>query len=176
MFEFLNLRLEKCMNCLRTSMHALALVAVLACACAQAATEQWTYSGLTGIFQIVVDGAGGCAMTRYAGSFGDDSDIVWLNKKGALIYRAGVSNVLHGGIMACTPKNLVYADMRDTNLVVHVAADSTATILPAAANTLNRTPLPYPIYWQRMADSKGFFAIRTDTNTMATTLVRYSNK
>ncbi|MCX7005524.1 MAG: hypothetical protein NTV22_19970 [bacterium] len=164
------------MSGLRTSIHALVLVAVLACACATAATEQWTYSGLTGIFQIVADGAGGCAMTRYAGAFDDSSDVVWLNKKGALIYQAGISNVLRGGIMVCTPKNLVYADMRDTNMVVHVAADGTATIVPAAAHTLNRTPLPYPIYWQLMADSKGFFATRTDTNTMAATLVRYSNK
>ncbi len=176
MFALMNPRLEKCMNCFRTSVQAMALCALLACVGAQAATEQWTYSGLTGIFQIVADGVGGCAMTRIIGGFDDSCDVVWLNKKGELLYQDGISNVLRGGILVCTPKNLVYADVRATNMVVHVAANGTATTLPAAAHTLNRPPLPYPIYWHLMADSKGFFAIRTDTNTLAATLVRYSNK
>jgi hypothetical protein len=152
------------------------LLVAAGCASARAATEAWTYSGLTGIFQIVADGAGGCAITHTATRFMENGEVVWLDKKGALLYQAGISNVLHTGILICTPKNLVYSDMRATNLAIHVALDGTATLLPAAADTFNRAPSQYPIYQQFLADAKGFFAVRTDTNTMAATLVRYTNK
>jgi hypothetical protein len=157
-------------------MHASVLFAALTCACAQAATEEWTYGGLTGVLQVVADGAGGCAMTRFTDGPYDYSDVVWLDKNGALLYQAALSNALRAGILVCTPKHLVYSDMRETNLVMYVAQDGTATMLPAAANTFNRSPALYPLYWQSMADRKGFFAIRTDTNTQAATLVRYTNK
>jgi hypothetical protein len=152
------------------------LLVAAGCASARAATEAWTYSGLTGIFQIVADGAGGCAMTRMDSGDVQDGEVVWLDKKGALLYQAGISNVLRGGILVCTSKHLVYSDLRATNLVIHVALDGTATVLPAAANTFNRSSAALPIYQQAMADAKGFFAIRTDTNTLAATLVRYDNK
>ena len=158
------------------SVGAAALLLATVCLPAAAATEQWTYDGLTGVFQLVADGAGGCAMTRIGGSSMYSGEVVWLNNRGELIYQDGLSNTIYGGgIMVCTPAQLVYGDVRGSNIVIHVS-QSGAVTLPAEPNTMNTSPLYLPIYQHVLADSKGFFAVRTDTNTLAVSVVRYSNK
>lgn len=158
------------------SVGAAALLLTIVCLPAAAATEQWTYDALTGVFQLVADGGGGGAMTRISGSSMYHGDIVWLNNRGELIYHAGVSNIVQGGgIMVCTPTQLVYGDVRGSNIVMHVTTDGEA-LVPAEPNTMNTSPLYLPIYQHVLADSKGFFAVRTDTNTLAVSVVRYSNK
>jgi hypothetical protein len=157
----------------------LALLLPLAFAtCSLAATEEWRYDGTNEIFQITADGKGGCAITRVTDLGGADvsGDVLWFDKKGQLIYQGGLSNLLGGGIIVCTPKDLVVGDIRRTNLVVHVTRDGTASELPAAAGTLNRPPGRYIASKLVVYDAKGFFAMVSDTNANAYSLVRYRHK
>jgi hypothetical protein len=143
-----------------------------------AATEEWRYGGTNVIFQIIADGKGGCAVTRVIDISGTslNGDVLWFDKKGQLLYQSGLSNIIAGGIAACTTENLVYCDMRATNVVIHVTADGTATVLPAMAGTLNRIPIFFYISDTRVSDKQGFFASESDTNANSVALVRYRHK
>ena len=138
-----------------------------------AATREWSYDGSNGVYQIVSDGNGGCALLRIVAGGGE---VVWLNKKGEVQYQTIVSNVAVGGIVYCTPKNLVFADERERPVVYHVDKKGAVQELPADPHTFNTPLILFPILPNRLADKKGFFAVITETNANINTCVRYSNK
>jgi len=140
---------------------------------ARAATEQWTFDGSNGVYQVVADGAGGCAILRLLSGSGE---IVWLDKKGAILYQTGVSNIIAGSIAVCTPKDLVYADNRGSLAVYHVNKKGTVQKLDADPNTVNTVQTLFPLLYNNIADKTGFFAVKNQTNTMTHTVIRYSNK
>ena len=51
-----------------------------------------------------------------------------------------------------------------------------ATKAPASGETMNMLPGPFPLVRVRMDDAKGFFVIRTDTNTQENAVIRFKNK
>jgi len=155
-----------------------ALLSCLLALCALAATEEWRFEGTNDIFQITSDGKGGCAVTRITGVLGPapTGDVLWFDRKGQLVYQGGISNLLGGGIAVCTRDNLVYGDVRDTNIVVHVNADGAATILPASAGTINHLPWRYFYNGSHVNDKKGYFVVVTETNANEVALVRYLYK
>lgn len=160
-----------------TRLAGFVLAAILAAGAAGGATEEWTYGGLSGVVQLVANGSGGCVLTRSTGVGVNKGEIVWLDAAGQVRYLAGVSNLIHGGgILVSTPTDLVYGDLWQTKVVVHVNAKGEATIVPAAPGTVNGSPATVPLHFQRMDDKKGFFAVRVNTNTAAATVVRYSYK
>lgn len=143
-------------------------------AAADAATQQWTYSGSNGVYQIMVDGKGGCVVFRI--THPPKGDIVWLDKKGNPLYTVGVSNITVGRILTCTPKTLIYTDSREVPAVFQVDAKGTHTRLPAAAGTYNAITTPFPMFTNKATDKKGFFAVNTKTNPLSVTVIRFSNK
>ncbi len=150
------------------------------------ATEEWTYDGMSNIFQIVADGKGGCSFTRLNGVLGGgtaDFDIVWLDKKGALIYSAPMTNsTFPGMILGCTSKQLLFADKRPNPVFIQVDQNGVESIVPSPAGKYNMMPMstliPVSLIIQdaRITDKKGFFLVENNTNTYGATLIRYSNK
>ncbi len=145
---------------------------------ANAATEDWTYDGLSNIFQIVADGKGGCAMTRSTNSV-ENFELIWLDKTGTLIYQTTLSNIVSSTIIDCTPKQLLFADYRSRPVFIQVDNKGVETIVPSSAGKYNMLPgvelIPVPVINSRIDDKKGYFLVRSSTNQNSATLIRYKN-
>ena len=144
----------------------------------ESATEEWSYDcGSNVVYQAYTDGKGGAAMVY--GSPPANTTLVWLDKKGDIIYQAGISNIMAMGITGCTSKDLIYGDLYpDTGMqVFHVNSKGDKEIIPADPDTYNTTSgMMMPSYGNKSDDKKGFFISFTDTNTLNTSFVRYRNK
>ncbi len=144
-----------------------------------AATEDWSYDGLSNIFQVVTDGKGGCAMTRSTNSL-DNIELVWLDKTGALIYQTTISNYIISAIIDCTPTQLLFSDYRSHPVFIQVDENGVETIVPSPAGKFNMLPgtgsTRFPVINTRLNDRKGFFLVRSSTNDTGATLIRYKNK
>ena len=81
----------------------------------KAATEQWSADGKAMIYQVAADGKGGCALIR--AETNSVYSILWVDKKGAVIYEAGVSNA---SIISCSNKQLIYSDDLNGSGIVQV--------------------------------------------------------
>ncbi len=145
----------------------------------KAATEDWSYDGLSNIFQVVIDGKGGCAMTRSTNSL-DNIELVWLDKTGALIYQTTITNFVISTIIDCTPKQLLFSDYRPHPVFIQVDNQGVETIVPSPAGKYNMLPgagaMHFPIINTKLNDRKGFFLVRSSTNDTGATLIRYKNK
>lgn len=155
----------------------LCVAAVTLCrAPAQAATQQWTYGVTNNIVQVFADGKGGCAIATY--NMTGRGEIIWLDRNGAPRFAVGVSNINAGLVLECTDALLVYTDTPtgpSNNVVYVVDSSGAATALPAAANTVNKSP-GQGFVRQRSDDAKGFFAVNVISNDYSYSLVRYSSK
>ena len=143
----------------------------------ESATEEWSYDcGSNIVYQAYTDGKGGAAMIHGAAS--TNLTLVWLDKKGDIIYQAGISNIMATGISGCTSKDLIYSDVYpDTGIhVFHVNSKGEMEVIPAAPDTFNTTMSVVPSYGNKSDDKKGFFISFTNTNTLNTSFVRYRNK
>ncbi len=150
---------------------------VLSGVAARSATEQWSVMSTNTPFIVMADGKGGCGIARITS--GSQGEILWVDATGAVIYQKGVSNVIVGAVLDVAPDHLLYADgsQNSSNVVVHVVdSKHVDTTLPAAPDTINKPPGHFPFSQTRMDDAKGFFVIRTDTNTLEYSVVRFSSK
>jgi len=145
---------------------------------AKAASEDWTYDGLSNIFQVVADGKGGCAITRATNTI-ENIELHWLDKKGQLIYQTSLSNGLKNTIINCTPKQLLFSDFRPTPVFIQVDNKGTETEVPSPAGKYNMPPalgtIPIAVINSKIDDKKGFFLVRSATNDAGATLIRYKN-
>jgi|GEM_PF-539386 len=146
---------------------------------AKAASEVWTYDGLSNIFQVVADGKGGCAMTRCTNSI-DNAEIVWLDNKGQLIFQTSISNIIKSSIIMCTPKHLLFTDFRPDPVFIQVDNNGTESVVSSPSGKYNMVPgpgtIPVGILNSKIDDKKGFFLVRSATNENGATLIRYKNK
>jgi len=143
----------------------------------ESATEEWSYDCSSNIVYLAyTDGKGGAAMVY--GTPPANMTLVWLDKKGDIIYQAGISNIMAMGITGCTSKDLIYGDSYpDTGMqVFHVNSKGDKETIPAAPDTFNTLTAMIPSYGSKSDDKKGFFITFTDTNTLNTSFVRYRNK
>ena len=145
----------------------------------KAATEEWSYDGLSNIFQVVTDGKGGCAMTRCTNTI-ENIELHWLDKTGTLIYQTTLSNILTSSIIECTPKHLLFADYRSHPVFIQVDDKGVESVIPSSPGKYNMLPgtdlIPIPMINTKLDDSKGFFLVRSSTNDSGATLIRYKNK
>ena len=141
--------------------------------CVQAATEQWRSDGQKAVRQIVADGKGGCAYVR------EDTNsvvsLVWLDKKGAIIYSTILSNVIGNQILACTPKQLVYADERPDGIVIQVDQDGQETVLSTPNGHVGSGFLDV-IPRSATTDKKGFFGVLFKYPASDQDVLRFKNK
>ncbi len=146
---------------------------------ANAASEDWTYDGLSNIFQVVADGKGGCAIVRSTNSI-DNSELVWLDKKGQQIYQTTISNCIRNSIINCSSKQLLFTDFRPTPVFIQVDNNGTESVVPSPAGKYNMLPAtgttPLAVINTKIDDKKGFFLVRSSTNQNGATLIRYKNK
>ena len=146
-------------------------VIVLVATAVYAATEQWSIDGQCLIFQVVADGKGGCALT--CSETNGAESVIWVNKKGGIIYQTIVSNVT---IIACSNKQLVYNDDLSDSKIVQVDVKKGTTVIEQANKKLYGSLLLNVTYASEMYDKKGFFAVKIDASTGRQQLVRFSNK
>ena len=151
----------------------LGLALAFAARTGQAATEQWTAFGDARIQQVVADGNGGCAYTRLDAS--NNATLVWLDKKGNVIYQAAPTNQFQWPIVVCTRKLLLYLDKRPLNVLVQVAPDGTESVLSAPNTEIG--PSLMGIYRPSLVDDRrGFFAVKLGIPVQTNTLLRFTNK
>ena len=96
----------------------LCIAVTASCIKISAATEEWSADGQQMIYQVAADGKGGCVLIR--SETNSVYSILWVDKKGAEIYEAVVSNA---SIISCSNKQLVYSDNLNGSEIVQV--DST---------------------------------------------------
>ena len=146
------------------------LLALLACAAAGAATEQWRYSGVPYIIQIFADGSGGCAFAFT--NVNNTSSVVWLDKNGATIHEGITSSHMLSPIIKCTAKELLYAAQ---GALVHVDRTGAASTITASSGLLLQDYLAL-LPMNATADKKGFFAVLFGFSGNKQALIRFSNK
>ncbi|MCX7005525.1 MAG: hypothetical protein NTV22_19975 [bacterium] len=142
---------------------------------ARAATQRWSYDDAPMISSIMADGSGGCSYVRRETN-DLPSAVVWLDKKGALIYRADLTTNLPITIINCTKKQLTYATWQDNWRFVQVARDGTVTPVTAGDKTLTVPLLVLELPVSFTTDRKGFFGLLVRVPSSRVTLVRYDNK
>ena len=117
-------------------------------------------------------------MTRSTNSV-ENFELIWLDKKGTLIYQTTLSNIVSSTIIDCTPKQLLFADYRSGPVFIQVDNKGVETIVPSSAGKYNMLPgvelIPVPVINSRIDDKKGYFLVRSSTNENAATLIRYKN-
>ncbi|MCX7002191.1 MAG: hypothetical protein NTV22_02830 [bacterium] len=152
-----------------------AALAALASVPALAVTEAWSYGDdLATVYQILADGAGGCAM--YGITTNGQSIIVWLDKKGTATYTKRITNSMYG-LAAASKKEIVYSNATASPYVfTHVDKKGVETSVTDAAFNLATTQLGPPGLAQNQADSKGFFAIKLPLGPGVIKLVRFNYK
>jgi hypothetical protein len=161
------------MNSKQWIVRSVALI-FLGAVAAWAATQRWSYDSTPVIFQIVADGSGGCAYVRLETN--TYISVLWLDRKGTLIYRVDLATNEPATIVRCTKKQLVYAAYQDSWRFVQVANDGTATPITAGNNTLTVPLLRQEMPVNVMADRKGFFGVLVTIPGSRQTLVRFDNK
>lgn len=159
------------------TMHMLvltALLAALASVPAFAVTEAWSYGDdLSVVYQILADGAGGCAM--FGITTNGESIIVWLDKKGTVNYTKRM--VSSYGLASVSKKEIVYSNFSVPPYVfTHVDKKGTETSVTDAAFNLMTSMLFPTGLAQNQADSKGFFAIKLPTGPGVVKLARFTYK
>ncbi len=139
-----------------------------------AATQRWSYDDAPTIVSVMADGSGGCSyVRRETNLFGS---IIWLDKKGTLVYRADFTTNLPATIVRCTKKQLIYATYQDSWRFVQVARDGTATPITAGNNTLTVPFLAEEIPASFTTDRKGFFGLLVKIPGSRVTLIRFDYK
>ena len=147
---------------------------ILGAAAAWAATQRWSYDSAPAIAQIMADGAGGCAYVRRETN--SNASILWLDKKGTLLYRADLVTNLPAIIVRCTKKQLVYVAYQESWRAVQVARDGTVTPVTAGNDTLTVPFLQQQLPVSVTTDRKGFFGVLVTIPSSRQTLVRFDNK
>jgi len=151
------------------------LGALLGGMCGMAATQRWSYDDAPAIIGIMADGSGGCSYVRWETN-DLPSAVVWLDKNGALIYRADLTTNLPVTIVNCTKKQLTYATWQDSWRFVQVARDGTVTPVTAGDQTLTVPILAQELPVSFTTDRKGFFGLLVRVPSSRVTLIRYDNK
>ena len=136
-----------------------------------AATEQWSADGKEMIFQVAADGKGGCALIRTETN--SVYSILWVDKKGAEIYEAVVSNA---SIISCSNKQLVYSDHLNGSGIIQVDSKGGTTKISKPGEEAYSSYFGTIIPGSVMSDKKGFFGVKMDILTSRQKLVRFSNK
>ncbi len=152
------------------------LISAFFCFFSFAATEQWRKDPVGFIYQIVADGKGGCAYVYADTNFA--FSVVWLDKKGEVKFQETLISFLplHGPVILCTPKQLIYSDAIGLPSLVQVDKKGVPAQVPSFKGYL------YPVLGgglpkEKLTDKKGFFVVNVDTNApLAESLVRYSKK
>jgi hypothetical protein len=139
-----------------------------------AATLRWEYTVNGIIVQICADGKGGVAFVD--GNAFPNGTLHWLDKKGQQIHQLSLSNVMAGGVLRCSPKELLFIDENPGMVVYQLRAGGTPTPVPAAANTFNIAQKMSPSLLDLPYDTKGFFAQKTNASSATVTLQRYTYK
>ena len=158
---------------LMTAMLLLATLAVVA------ATEQWRYDGWSRILQVVADGSGGVAFFRLETN-GVAASIVWLDKKGALVYESANMLELIGPIISCTKKELIFTrgegnPPNRTIILVQVDSKGNEQTITEPGKYLVGPAFQFGQGISK--DKKGFFAEALTTNSpYRTELIRYTYK
>ena len=136
-----------------------------------AATEQWEIDVQKMIFQVAADGKGGCVLIRMETN--SVYSILWVDKKGAEIYEAGVSNA---SIISCSNKQLVYSDNLNGSEIVQVDSKGGTTKISRPNEEAYGSYLGNMMPGTVMSDKKGFFGVKMEMLTSRQKLVRFSNK
>ena len=158
----------------KTLIMLVALATIVGALGVVAATQRWSYDTAPLINCIIADGSGGCGYVRL--DTNEFPSVIWLDKKGAPIYRADLTTNLSARIVSCTKKQLVYAAFQDSWRYVQVARDGTATPI-SVTNSNTETPyLMQMIPISFTTDAKGFFAVRVNLPDGTMSLVRFDNK
>jgi len=136
-----------------------------------AATEQWEVDGKDMIYQVAADGKGGCALIRVETNL--VYSILWVDKKGAEIYEAGVSNA---SIISCSNKQLVYSDDFNGSGIIQVDSKGSTTKISKPGEEAYASYFGKIIPSSVMSDKKGFFGVKMEILINRQKLVRFSNK
>ena len=149
----------------------LCIAATTSCIKLYAATEQWEVDGQQMIFQVAADSKGGCALIRVETN--SVYSILWVDKNGAEIYEAGVSNA---SIISCSNKQLVYSDDLNGSGIVQVDSKGDTTKISKPGEEAYASYFGKLMFSSVMSDKKGFFGVKMDMLTSRQKLVRFSNK
>jgi hypothetical protein len=149
----------------------LCIAVIGSCIKLNAATEQWSADGKSMIGQVAADGKGGCALIRMETN--SVHSILWVDKKGAAIYEAGVSNA---SIISCSNKQLLYSDDLNGSEIVQVDSKGGTTKISKPGEEAYASFFGKIIPSSVMSDKKGFFGVKMDIITSRQKLVRFSNK
>ncbi len=151
------------------------------CNSINAATELWSYDGWQLIWQIVPDGKGGCAFVRVESN--DLAEVVWLDKKGGLVYKTNINTTNNSGPSAASDfilffknKNLFFRDIIDgASAVIEIDPKGQKTTLKSSGNDI-RGPVLMFYSPSELSDKKGFFTTKMDIIDNRQKLVRFSYK
>jgi len=152
-----------------------AVATALVSAAAFAVTEEWSYGeDLAAVYQILADGAGGCAM--YGITTNGQSIVVWLDKKGVAQYTKRFANSMYG-LAAASKKEIVYSNASAPPMVfTHVDKKGIETTVTVASYNLVTSILGPAALSQNQADSKGFFALKLPMVSGPIQMARFSYK
>ncbi len=149
----------------------LCIAVTASCIKISAATEEWSVDGQQMIYQVAADGKGGCVLIR--SETNSVFSILWVDKKGAEIYEAVVSNA---SIISCSNKQLVYSDNLNDSEIVQVDSKGGTTKISKPDEEAYGSYLGNMMPSTVMSDKKGFFAVKMDVLISRQQLVRFSNK
>lgn len=151
---------------------AVAVVAAAWYACETAASsEEWSVDGKAIIYQIVADGKGGCAFTR--AETNGPIEILWLDKKGGVIFQSALTALVARTILSCTQSQLVFADSRGVPVIFAVDKKGVSTLIETP-NGYTTGPMMMVGTENFLCDKKGFFQRRVDLYSSGrNTLVRF---
>ncbi|NLF39047.1 hypothetical protein GX586_06350 [bacterium] len=137
-----------------------AAIVITAALPAAAATPQWSSTNSGTVYQMVPDGAGGCALfiIRTNGTF----SVVWLGNKGAARYtKDNVNPISAMAIVECTSKALSYLSTTGMTTVDKKGVET--FFVPPPGGIFYPALLPSQAIAQ---DRKGFFVNEYRTNIL----------
>jgi len=160
---------------MNTRILLIAACILAACWCARslAATEEWSFPGSNGVYQLVTDGKGGCAFVRLEVA---GMRMIWLDHKGEVRFQKPI--ILGAqAILALSKNYLYYLDYSPPGqAVVQVDKKGADARIATDAQSIPQVPALWAVPENSVGDKKGFFVVRIETNTAQYTVSRFSNK